>query len=92
MVITSATNTLAITSANKMKNIIGNNISLSGFNIHTIYMTITSAIDHNQMRLTPTSNLMWFNIYHMAITAANNHVSTHNGITSAISTTINMLK
>ena len=27
---------------------------------------------------------MWFNIYHMAIISANSHVSTHNGITSAI--------
>ena len=27
---------------------------------------------------------MWFNIYHMAITSANNYVSTHNGITTTI--------
>ena len=48
-------------------------------------MAITSAINNNkQKRLTPTSNPMWFNIYYMAITSGNNHVSTHNGITSAI--------
>ena len=35
---------------------------------------------------------LWFNIYHMAITSASNHVSIHNGITSAIVTTIKVLK
>ena len=85
MVITSATNILATTSANKKGNITGNNIILSGFNIYHHTHGITSAINHNkQKRLTPTSNHIWFNIYHMAITSANNHVSTHNGITSAI--------
>ena len=88
VVITSATKILAITPA--IINIIGNNISLSGLPSTTIYMAITSAINNNQIEV--KHQPLWFNIYHVAITSANNHVSIQNGITSAITTSTKMLK
>ena len=71
VVITSTTNTLAITTANNEE----------------IQQAITSAsvvLTSTTKNITSTYNQLWFNIFHMAITSANNYVSTHNGITSTI--------
>ena len=85
MVTTFATDILATTSGNEKEIYQAITSASVVLTSTTIHMAITSAINNNkQKRLTPTANHMWFNIYHMAITLANNHVSTHNGITSTI--------
>ena len=75
---------------------IGNNNSLSGFNIYHYTLAITSANKRKiqqaitsayikNKRLTPTSNHIWFNILHMAITSATIIIMCqHNGITTSI--------